>query len=395
MKNSTNRRIGMAILVSGLVPTISYALIDERSDTAPSILVAPAGGQVIQAPIKLTAAPPVTPPVTPSVTVPAEVVVPGTATSIQGNVVTPGAPAISTPELAIPVPTAPAPNKPVSEDIKIRETIRVTEKIEEVPLATQTPQSQTPVSVSGVVSNVSVDNGDKPIWKTMYPGPYGEMPLADALIAQIVPTVGAAIELNGPLALMTKKVVVPKGQDRISTLNALASKSGLNISLSGTTVTASGSGAQMPAQIVAQSTPIAPLAAESISTSTAASASDPVSTIRVTEVTVKGTESINGGAPQPIVPAVHHITKQWKIAQGEMLSVSIQKWAEQWNWKLIWKADVDFRMVAPLTLDTDFLDGVGQILDAYRFGDRPLWGDWNELQRILVVREPSIRARNR
>src|SRR3546814_9019979 len=56
---------------------------------------------------------------------------------------------------------------------------------------------------------------DAPIWTTNYPGPYGEMPMADAVLAQIVPVKGAIL-LDGEAALLQRKVQVVKEIGRAS-----------------------------------------------------------------------------------------------------------------------------------------------------------------------------------
>src|SRR3546814_3389150 len=80
---------------------------------------------------------------------------------------------------------------------------------------------------------------DAPIWTTNYPGPYGEMPMADAVLAQIVPVKGAIL-LDGEAALLQRKVQVVKGMNRKDTLVAMAKATGVTINLSnGNTVVVS------------------------------------------------------------------------------------------------------------------------------------------------------------
>jgi len=176
------------------------------------------------------------------------------------------------------------------------------------------------------------------------------MPLADALIAQVVPVVSRAIEMNGPAELLGAQVTVPQGMNRRETLKQMARAHHLGIMLQGGVVSlASGN---TPGQF--------------------------------------GSKPANLESNQITAPATPvKVTKVWHIDQGQMLSTAMLDWATQWNWKLIWKADIDFRIAAPVTLEDNFLEGVGQMLDAYKNGDRPLWGDWNETQKVLVISEPS------
>lgn len=192
----------------------------------------------------------------------------------------------------------------------------------------------------------------RPEWHTPYPGPYGQMPLADALIAQVVPVVGKAIELNGPPELLNKRVTLVKGADRITTLKNMANAERLGIFVQGELVTLASGNTPLPASAGA---------------------------------------ATFGGGHQVAEPL--KITKTWHIEPGTMLSTAMLDWASQWDWKLIWQADVDYRIAARINVDGDFLDAVGEVLDAYKRADRPLWGDWNEDQRLLVIREATSRDR--
>lgn len=197
------------------------------------------------------------------------------------------------------------------------------------------------------------------VWQAAYPGPYGRMALADALIAQIVPAVGKAISLSGAPELLSQFVVVPQGLNRVDTLNHVANALQIGVELHGTTVTL----------IRAGQAPVAP----SVRSQPTQESVTATSALAVTIV-----ES-NSGAQK----------KSWNIPIGTMLSVAMRQWAEKWGWTLIWNADVDYRIAAPIHIQADFIEGVTQVLDAYRRSDRPLWGDWQEQQKILVVREPD------
>lgn len=233
-------------------------------------------------------------------------------------------------------------SKPASPSVEVAETAAALAVEVPAPVAPVAPKAVAVALQAGVTGDVTGK-----AWQMPYPGPYGVMPLADALIAQVVPVVGKTIELNGSVELLSKKVNVIKGANRIDTLRNMATNEGLGIVIQGNLVSLSGSGAPRLAQ---------------------------------------------AGVHTSQMPAeVVKVTKTWHIDTGSMLSTAMLEWAGQWGWKLIWKADVDYRISAPITLDGDFLENVSTVLDAYRGSDRPLWGDWNEQQRVLVIREPSNR----
>jgi len=185
-------------------------------------------------------------------------------------------------------------------------------------------------------------------WQGRYPGPYGSMPLAAALIAQIRPVVGRAIEINGPEGLLAHPVFVEKGKSRIETLRQMAMAADVGILIQGNAVSLASAGTPGPSHLDGR-----------IQTQPVASA-------------------------EPLV-----VKKDWDLKVGAMLSTELMQWAQDWGWRVVWKANVDYRIAAPIHVHDTFLGGVGQVLDAYKNGNRPLWGDFNKAQKVLVIREPS------
>jgi len=88
----------------------------------------------------------------------------------------------------------------------------------------------------------------------------------------------------------------------------------------------------------------------------------------------------------PIPQVLSKTTKSWSIKAGSMLSASIEEWAKQWGWTMLWKVDNDFRIAYSVEITDDFLGGVAQVLDAYSATAHPLWGDAHEVQKLLVIK---------
>lgn len=221
------------------------------------------------------------------------------------------------------------------------------------------------VSDEAAASNFSpgvMGDFNNQVWQTIYPGPFGMMPLADALIAQIVPVVGQAIEINASPEVLERRVLVPRDKNRLDTLREMAVAHTVGIHIEGNQVSIA--------------TPWG--ATEKIAESTNTEGQE------VVAISAPGTATTDGvTSPAP------RLSKTWRIEPGGMLSSALLDWAEQWGWQLVWKADVDYRIVAPIELNVDFLGGVEQVLNAYRQANRPLLGDWNDTQKVLVVREPT------
>lgn len=239
---------------------------------------------------------------------------------------------------------------PVSSTITIQEqTVDAGSSNVPAPQRTNAQPSFSP----GVMGDINA-----PVWSEPYPGPYGKMPLADALIAQIVPAVGGAIELNAQPSLLGKTVVVPHGANRISTLSQLAKTENIGVMIAGNTVSlASPEMAAVAPAFMGGSNTVVP-------------------GVDVTNSQMSQTQPLRA-------------TKSFSASKGTMLSSALLEWAKQWGWDLVWKADVDYRIAAPINLNDDFLGVAASLLDAYRDSNRPLWGDWNESQKVLVIREPS------
>lgn len=295
-----------AVLLLGLLPTVSHSFIDERTKKPEQ----PASNPV--------AAP--------------------SAQATQLSARASGAPTIQVTETQIPAATLePTPAIEVAPA-----------KIDPVPVApVATHEIPAPKAVpfqAGVMGDITAA-----IWSKPYPGPFGKMPLADALIAQVVPVVGGAISLAGSPMLLDRDVTLDKGLSRLNTITRMARANNLGIFIQGKTVSLAGPDTRSETAAVP-------------------------------------------GAGVVITPVAKD-TKAWNIEVGTMLSTAVLDWAQKWGWTLIWKADVDYRMVAPINIEANFLDGVAKVLDAYRGGDRPLWGDWQSEQKILVIREPNSRDR--
>lgn len=231
-----------------------------------------------------------------------------------------------------------------------------------------------------------------PAWSAAYPGPNGRMALSDALIAQIVPVLGTAIELDGSAEVFTRNVVVAEGLSRAQTIQKLATDYGLAIALVGNgvaVVDVAEANRMAVAQELAQTRQPVAGSIEPGRTQAGglAHASHPLNL-----------SFRDGVMHERIDPALQAAAKQaepvmsWTIERGTMLSTSMLEWAKKWGWELIWKADVDYRISADIHLQDTFLGAVGDVLEAYSSSNRPLWGDWNDEQKVLVIHEPNART---
>ena len=198
-----------------------------------------------------------------------------------------------------------------------------------------------------------------PAWDEAYPGPFGQMSIASALIAQVVPVVGGTVQFAGPADLLSRTTYVSHGATRLDVLQTAVKTANVAVDLKGNVITLSSTGeAPVSAATPAQALPAASATPEQMAQM--AQSAEPVA-----------------------------IKKIWNLTPGAMLSSELTAWAKQWGWNLVWNADMDYRIATPVTINDTFLGGVQQILDAYRDSERPLWGDFNDKQQVLVISEPD------
>lgn len=230
----------------------------------------------------------------------------------------------------------------------------------------------------------------EPIWQAAYPGPFGTMPMADAVIAQVVPVKGA-VRLDGDARLLNRKVTITQGQTRYQTLLAMAQAAGISVDLSqGNQVVIAparvGSGVNPPVGSVRDVTPMRadqsePVPVPGTQASVTSTAKDQALEPAVATTMAAEPVAIVPSVPKPI----------WEIDRGVMLSAGLRKWFEEQGWQLVWRAKVDYQIVAPVRITDDFLAAVDKILDAYKNADRPLIGYAHEAQRVIVVTEPGLK----
>lgn len=98
------------------------------------------------------------------------------------------------------------------------------------------------------------------------------------------------------------------------------------------------------------------------------------------------------GAPAIAVPVPDAgIVPVWSAVKGSTLRDSIQKWADEAKWTLVWDAPdgadktVNYLIVAPLRFQGSIDQAVGDCLRLYEHAKRPLGVEINREQRLLYV----------
>jgi hypothetical protein len=85
------------------------------------------------------------------------------------------------------------------------------------------------------------------------------------------------------------------------------------------------------------------------------------------------------------------IVPLWTATAGSTLRESIQKWADQAKWTLVWDApdgvdkSVNYPIVAPLHFQGQIDEAVGDCIRLYEHAKKPLGVEINRSQRLLYV----------
>lgn len=86
----------------------------------------------------------------------------------------------------------------------------------------------------------------------------------------------------------------------------------------------------------------------------------------------------------------------WKINRGELLTMSVQRWAERAGYTLVWELPEDYRVVADATFTGTFRDAVTRLAESYRQQGALKTVEWvfKRGNKVLVVRkfDPRIAA---
>jgi type IV pili sensor histidine kinase/response regulator len=93
----------------------------------------------------------------------------------------------------------------------------------------------------------------------------------------------------------------------------------------------------------------------------------------------------------PVPAPAAGIVPVWSASAGSTLRESIQKWADQAKWTLVWDAPdgadktVNYRIVAQLSFQGPIDEAVGECIRLYERAKKPLGVEINRQQKLLYV----------
>lgn len=74
----------------------------------------------------------------------------------------------------------------------------------------------------------------------------------------------------------------------------------------------------------------------------------------------------------------------WDAKVGSTLSRTLAEWGARAGWQVVWRADFDYRIAAPLAYRGEFLDAVSGIVGDFASAQRPLQAEMYR-NRVLVI----------
>ncbi|WP_454740406.1 TcpQ domain-containing protein [Cupriavidus necator] len=210
-------------------------------------------------------------------------------------------------------------------------------------------------------------------WYAPYPGPYGPMPLADSLIAQLVPILGP-IRLEGESGLLQTPVVIPQGVARSAALRTVAERAGVVVRVKGSVVSIE----PMRVSPMALAEQLGPARQLSSSPLAPPVYQDPAALLPVAR-------PAGSPAPQPSfnpAPIERWVSQSDK---GMTLKQVLKEWVDRTGqWMLRWNASTDYP--APdMEWSGDFLDAVDRTMTPYMRVKRPIEMVLHKEQGILEV----------
>ncbi|CAI1007934.1 toxin co-regulated pilus biosynthesis Q family protein [Serratia quinivorans] len=87
----------------------------------------------------------------------------------------------------------------------------------------------------------------------------------------------------------------------------------------------------------------------------------------------------------PPASAVVKVAKSWCASKGATLRGTLQQWAQQANWQLLWKVDFDYPIVASFCVSGELAPALSDTALLYQKADKPMFFNIYPQQSLLVV----------
>lgn len=236
-------------------------------------------------------------------------------------------------------------------------TLKAVDPIGITPLTATTAPTSAPMSAVSPVGYTptpeihSIGNYGQPSWQAIHNLPKRNMPVADALIFLHFTALGHSVELE-PLPDDMAQLVIPiePNISRKQAIDSISSQAHIQINYSGKKITVSPKGNGL----------------------------SPSTTYDVATVQ----------AAQPVAAAP--VRSTWSLSEGKMLSDELNGYAAKNNIKVIWKADVDYKIAVGFSMSEGTpIKTIQSVLALYEKSSMPLEHQWYGAQGLLIIQDKS------
>ena len=79
----------------------------------------------------------------------------------------------------------------------------------------------------------------------------------------------------------------------------------------------------------------------------------------------------------------------WIARQGQTLRATLEAWGREAGWRVAWRADHEFTLMASAEFQGSFEDAAGTLIEAFANASPPIFGRFYKGNRVLVITSPQ------
>lgn len=79
----------------------------------------------------------------------------------------------------------------------------------------------------------------------------------------------------------------------------------------------------------------------------------------------------------------------WIARQGQTLRATLEAWAREAGWRIAWRADHEYTLMASAEFQGSFEDAAGTLIEAFANASPPIFGRLYTGNRVLVITNPQ------
>jgi len=79
----------------------------------------------------------------------------------------------------------------------------------------------------------------------------------------------------------------------------------------------------------------------------------------------------------------------WIARQGQTLRATLEAWGREAGWRIAWRADHEFTLMASAEFQGSFEDAAGTLIEAFANASPPIFGRFYSGNRVLVITSPQ------